>query len=323
VIKNLPEELLSKRLITQDQFDKIEPIHSGKIFSVFYELRTLLYLGVMLFTAGAGILIYKNIGDLGHIAAIITLTIIMMVCFWYVYKNGAHYSNESVKTPTPFFDYILLLGSLLFVSIQGYLQFQYGILDDNLSTSTIVTALLFFYLAYRYDHAGILSMAITSFVSFWGLSVSPVKWYSSSFFSQAHLHVTAIILGAVLCLAGTLFHRQNIKKHFTFTYFNFGLLLFLCASIAGLFIDDDIYGVYLMLIYLGALLAYFGARLSQSFLLLLYAFIAAYIGTTYFLAVTMQIFNGDGILWFFYSIFSCGGFVYFIIKFKNYFRQAS
>ncbi len=323
MIKNLPEELLNKGLITQDQFERIEPIVSGKIFSVFYELRTLLYLGVMLFMAGAGILIYKNIGELGHIAAIIALTIVIIICFWYVYKKSQPYSHDSVKQLTPFFDYILLLGSLLFVTIQGYLQFQYGILDDNLSTSTIVTALLFFYLAYRYDHVGILSLAITSFISFWGISVSPVKWYSGSFFSQSHLHITAIVLGVVLSLTGILLHRKEIKKHFTFTYLNFGLLLFLSASIAGLFIDEHIYGIYLLLIYLGCVFSYFGARISQSFLFLLYAFIAAYIGTTYFLAVTLQIFRGDGILWFFYSILSCGGFVFFIIKFKNFFRQTS
>ncbi len=323
MIKNLPEELLNKGLITQDQFERIEPIVSVKIFSVFYELRTLLYLGVMLFMAGAGILIYKNIGELGDIAAIIALTIVMIICFWHVYKNRQPYSHASVKQLTPFFDYILLLGSLLFVTIQGYLQFQYAILDDNLSTSTIVTALVFFYLAYRYDHVGILSLAITSFISFWGISVSPVKWYSGSFFSQSHLHITAIVLGVVLSLTGTLLHRKEIKKHFTFTYLNFGLLLFLSASIAGLFIDEHIYGIYLLLIYLGCVFSYFGARISQSFLFLLYAFIAAYIGTTYFLAVTLQIFRGDGILWFFYSILSCGGFVFFFIKFKNFFRQTS
>lgn len=323
MIKNIPEELLTKGLVTQDQFDKIEPIHSGKIFSVFYELTTLLYLGVMLFTAGAGILIYKNIGELGHIAAIITLTIIMMVCFWYVYKNGKPYSNESVKAPSPFFDYILLLGSLLFVSIQGYLQFQYAILDNNLSTSTIVTALLFFYLAYRYDHVGILSLAITAFVSFWGISVSPVKWSSSNFFEHGNLHVTAIFLGITLSSIATLLYRKNIKKHFTFTYLNFSLLMFFSAAVAGLFISNRYHWIYILLIYAGCAFAYYAARISQSFLFLLYAFIAGYIATTYLIAVLFEGFNGYELLWFWYAIFSCGGFVFFIVKFKNHFRQQS
>ncbi|MES1221265.1 MAG: DUF2157 domain-containing protein, partial [Bacteroidota bacterium] len=67
MIKGLPKELLDKNLITADQFNKIDPVVSGKIVSVFYELRTLLYLGVMLLATGLGILIYQNIGGLGHL----------------------------------------------------------------------------------------------------------------------------------------------------------------------------------------------------------------------------------------------------------------
>lgn len=319
--KNTPRELFEKGLITEEQLGKIEPIVSGKIFSVFYELQTLLYLGVMLFATGAGILIYKNIGDLGHIISIAALTIICGVCFWYVHKKSAPYSQEAVKIPTPYFDYILLLGSLLFVSIQGYLQFQYAILDNNLSTSTLVTAILFFFLAYRYDHAGVLSLAITSFASFWGIAVSPYRWYSSNFFEKSDLHIIAIIVSAVLAGAAIFLHRKAIKKHFTFTYLNFSLLIFFCATVAGLFIDDEVYGVYVLLIYGGCAFAYYAGKLSQSFLFLIYAFIAGYIATTYLMAGT--IFKSAGILWFYYFLLSCGGFVYFIIKFKNHFRQES
>jgi len=74
-----PKELFDKSIITEEQFNKIDLITSGKIVSVFYELRSLLYLGVMLFTAGAGILIYQNIGELGHIAAIIALCVLTLV----------------------------------------------------------------------------------------------------------------------------------------------------------------------------------------------------------------------------------------------------
>src|SRR5579859_4784870 len=93
-----PRELLEKGLITQDQFQKIEPIVSEKIVSVFYELRTLLYLGVMLFTTGAGILIYQNIGSIGHVISIIALAILMLACFWYVYKHEAGYSHKAIQS---------------------------------------------------------------------------------------------------------------------------------------------------------------------------------------------------------------------------------
>ena len=321
MIKNLPRDLLEKNLITPDQFEKINAITSGKIVSVFYELRTLLYLGVMLLSTGAGILIYKNIGDLGHIIAIVVLCILCAVCFWYVNKKATDYSHEIVKPTTPYFDYVLLLGALLFVSILGYLQFQYAILDEALGSVTLVTALIFFYLAYRYDHVGILSLAITAFASFWGISVSPQKWYSSDFFSSSNLHVVAIVFSVGLAAAAVVLARMKIKSHFTFTYLNFGLLMFFVAAVAGLFIGSEAFFIYVMLIYAGCAFAYYAARLSKSFLLLLYAFVAAYMGTTYLLADTL--FAQAGALWFYYSIISCGGLVYFIVKFKNHFKHES
>src|SRR6478609_9373138 len=221
-----PKELFDKSIITEEQFNKIDLITSGKIVSVFYELRSLLYLGVMLFTAGAGILIYQNIGELGHIAAIIALCVLTLVCFWYAIKNGAAFSNGPIAAPTPYYDYVLLLGCLLFISVQGYLQFQFGILDDNLGWSTLITAALFLYIAYRYDHTGILSLGITALASFWSISVSPQKWYSGDFFSGPHLHSTAVIFGASLGTIAVLLDRKAIKRHFTFTYLNFCMLIY-------------------------------------------------------------------------------------------------
>lgn len=316
--KEVPKELFDRGFITEEQFNRIDLITSGKIVSVFYELRSLLYLGVMLFTGGVGILIYQNIGALGHVLSIIALSAITVVCFWYVFRQGVPFSKNSVKPPTPYFDYIVLLGSLLFISVQGYLQFQFGWLDENLGWSTLVTSAFFFYIAYRFDHLGVLSMAIAALASFWSISVSPQKWYSGNFFSDSHLHITAIVFSTALTAIALLLDRRAMKAHFTFTYLNFSLLIFFIGSIAGMFIEKKS-GYFMLLVYAGCTLAYYVARWKKSFLFLLYAFLAGYIGTTYLLSET--IFRGEGELWFYYSILSCGGFVYFIIKYRNLFRQ--
>jgi hypothetical protein len=313
------KELFDKGFIKEDQYNKIEPILSGRIISVFYELRTLLYLGVMLLATGLGILIYENIGELGHLASIIALCVIAGACFWYVLQKALPYSNFKISSPTPYFDYILLLGCLLVVVIQGYLQFQYEILDNALGLSTLLTAIFFFTIAYRYDHLGILSLAITALASFWSISISPQKWYSSDFFSSSsNLHNTAIIFSVCLASISILLDKRKIKEHFTFTYINFCSLIFFVGTIAGMFIEDW-YGIYLFLLYVGCVMAFFFARWKGSFLFLLYAFVAAYIGTTFFLADT--IFYSEPMLWFYYSILSCGGFIYFIIKYKNFFTR--
>jgi hypothetical protein len=315
-----PKELFDKGLITEDQYSKIEVITSGKIVSVFYELRSLLYLGVLLFTTGAGILIYKNIGDLGHLVSVILLIALTVVCFWYVFKQAPPYTHQAVKSPTPYFDYIVLLGALLFISVIGYLEFLFDIVEEKPGLITLTTSLFFFYIAYRFDHIGVLSLAVTALASFWSISVSPQHWYSGNFFDGDDLHRTAIIFSIVVGASALFLEKKQIKPHFTFTYLNFCSLIFFVATIAGMFIEEQWYLIYLVLIYAGCAFAYYMARWKKSFLFLLYAFLAAYIGTTYLLAQTILVEAG---LWFFYSMASCGGFIYFIIRFRNYFKQHS
>ncbi|MFM8911823.1 MAG: DUF2157 domain-containing protein [Flammeovirgaceae bacterium] len=318
--KNTPRELLEKGFIREDQFQKIEVINSGKVVSVFYELQTLLYLGVLLFTTGVGILIYMNIGSIGHLVSIAALIILTRGCFYYAFKNGAPYSNDSIKPITPYFDYVVLLGALVFISVAGYLQFQFGILNENLELVSLITSVFFFYVAYRFDHLGVLSLAITALASFCSVSISPHKWYSGNFFESSNLHQVAIAFGLSVAIIALLLERKRIKTHFTFTYLNSCSLLFFAGAITGLFMGDWWFA-YLVLIYGGCVFAYTMAKQRKSFLFLLYAFICAYIGTTYLLDKTIL---GDNIeIWFLYSILSCGGFIFFIIKYKNYFKQKS
>ncbi|MFN5170153.1 MAG: DUF2157 domain-containing protein [Cyclobacteriaceae bacterium] len=313
------EDLRQRNLISPEQYDHIEPILSGKIVSVFYELRTLLYLGILLFSTGAGILIYQNIGELGHILALTALIGLMLACFAYITLKRPPYSHAAVKPPTPYYDYIVLLGCLLLVSVLGYAQYQFNLLEGNLEWATLTTALIFFAVAYRFDHVGILSMAITAFVSFWGIRLSIANWAGGDFFTSRELYITALVLGVALSAIGSWLDTRQIKTHFTFTYQNFGLLLWFAGCFVGMAASDIPYGWFVLLIYAGCAVAYFTARWKKSFLFLLYAFLAAYIATTVWLADL--IFDQHEMLWFLYSIASCGALIYFVVKYRNHFRQ--
>src|SRR5258708_1291800 len=152
-----PKDLFERGFITEDQYSRIETITSGKVVSVFYELRTLLYLSVLLLSGGTGLLIYQNIGDLGHLLSIIALILLTIACFGYILKFGGRYSNSTVTGPNPYFDYVVLLTALLFISVLGYLQFQFAILDENLGLGTLIASALFFYIAYRFYLSFLLS----------------------------------------------------------------------------------------------------------------------------------------------------------------------
>ncbi|HJY11465.1 MAG TPA: hypothetical protein VJ304_01680, partial [Flavobacterium sp.] len=62
------KSLLDKNLITENQYKEITTYRSLNIFSLNAELKLFLYLSVLLFTSGIGILIYENIDSIGHIA---------------------------------------------------------------------------------------------------------------------------------------------------------------------------------------------------------------------------------------------------------------
>ena len=313
------DELKDRTFLSEEQHRYLHAIFSRRLVSVYYELRIILYLGIMLFTTGAGILVYMNIGDVGHVVAIIILTALMILCLRYAFNFARPYDHEKVQPATPYYDYIVLLGCLLFISILGYLQFQYNIFDEGMGATTLVTATFFFYAAYRFDHLGILSLGITALASFWSITVSPQKWYSGNFFDEANLHNTAIFFGAGLAAVGMVLDYRGIKKHFTFTFLNFASLTFLTGCITGMFISYSwLIAIYFIPLIIGCALLMWYAHRRKSFLFLLYAFIAGYTGITYTL-IQLDLF--DEVFWFMYLMFSCGGFVYFIIRYKSYFNR--
>jgi hypothetical protein len=314
------EELKNRELIDHGQFDALEPIVSRKLVSVYYELRIILYLGIMLFTTGVGILIYKNIGDIGHLIVITVLFLLTAACFYFAFSKAKPYSNEKMEAPLPYSDYIVLLGCLLFISVLGYLQFQYELFDKGMGTLTLVTSLFFFYAAYRFDHLGVLSLAITALASFWSISVSPQKWYTGDFLDSESLYKTAIFFGLGLCIAALILDKVRVKKHFTFTYLNFGVLVYLTGCLSGVFINYDFYAIFLLALFAGCGAAAYYAHVRKSFLFILYAFVFGYIGLTFFLADFVL---RDAGIWFVYLMASCGGFVYMIIRFKSYFKRSA
>lgn len=307
-------QLKESGLIRDDQFAQIEPIVTRKIISVFYELRTMLYLGVMLFTTGVGFLIYQNIGELGHILAILTISALSIGCFIYCAMKGKPFSKEKVEAPNPYFDYVLLLGCLLFVSVFGYLQFQFGFLENYARPASLITATLFFYCAYRFDHLGVLSLAITALTSFFGIVVS---WNNLDSFD--HLKNVGLVLSLLLAAAAVLIERRSIKPHFTFTYLNFCALIYFLSCFAGIFGGyRETYLPYALALYVGVGLAVVVANWKKSFMFLLYGVVAGYIGTTYFL---MDNADWDITAWLLYLIVSAGGIIYFIVSYRNYFKR--
>src|ERR1700722_14367066 len=101
------KRLHAEGLISDDAFQRAETGERERLFSLHWELRLLLYLGVLLLTGGLGILVYKNIDSIGHQAVLAFIGLVAAGSFFYCFRKKAPFSWEKVAVADPFFDYIL------------------------------------------------------------------------------------------------------------------------------------------------------------------------------------------------------------------------
>jgi len=304
--------LFASGFLTEPQYDAISNIYTKKRFSLFYELRTLLYLGVLLFTTGVALLVYKNIDTLGHQVIIALLMLLMAGCFRYVKKYCVPYANAEVSSPGTLYDYTLLLGAILFAIIIGYLQFQYSIFGEHWGLGALISALAYFPLAYRYDHRGVLALGIIGLAAWLGLTVSPVVMLQESLYPKSELIYVGLLFGAGIMAAGLILEYRNIKKHFTFSYMGFGFLVFGVACLGGLFSLDRIFVFFVLTMAHSALGIYY-SRKEQSFLFLLLSSLFGYVALTVFL---MQ-FIGSFEFWLLYFVVSGAAMVSGLFRYKT------
>ncbi|HEY4797505.1 MAG TPA: DUF2157 domain-containing protein [Bacteroidia bacterium] len=315
------EPLFRDNIISEEHLNAIEKSESEKLFSVNWELRTILYSGILLFTSGIGVLIYKNIDTIGHQAVLAMIAAVCAGCFYYGYKHRLPYTNETVKYPSPFFDYVILLGCLLFGTFVGYLQFQYTVFGLHYGVAVLFPTLVFFFCAYFFDHKGILSLGITGLAAWAGFTATPMEILQNNDFSDTTVIFTGIILGATIAALSRYADLKNIKRHFSFSYNNFAANILFVSVLSALFVLSFKFLSFLLLVFL----CYYFIRYAiaqQSFLFLLLSVLYGYIGLTYSLfscIEALQLFREPifDLLIPLYFMASCAGIILFFVFYKR------
>ncbi|WAC13642.1 DUF2157 domain-containing protein [Dyadobacter pollutisoli] len=308
--------LISKEVLSAPQASVIESYEATKPFSIHWELRSVLYLGIILFTSGIGIIIYENIDTIGHQVIIAAIAALTAACFYYTVKHSLPCSNQEVRNPNKFVDHVLLLGCTLFLALEGYLQFQYNVFGSRYGLAIIIPTIIFFACAYRFDHRGTLSMAITGLASWLGLTIAPLSILSGNDFTAERILTTAVALGIVLVSFGWVSDKKDVKKHFSFTYMFMGGNLASIAAIIGLFSHDLKIVYFLIGIALSCFFVY-RARHAQSLVFLLMGVIYGYTIITYSIFTTVGE-DAAIALGTFYFLFSSIGVIFFLLNFKKF-----
>src|SRR6266542_1930122 len=91
-------------------------------FSVFVELNTLLYLGVLSFVAGIGWMVATYSARLGDSAILSSLTCVFCWSLYYCVTRALPYSHHRVEHPGLAFDYVLYLVCRLLLVKLEYLE---------------------------------------------------------------------------------------------------------------------------------------------------------------------------------------------------------
>ncbi len=316
-------DLRKASLLDDETCNRVTEAEKRELFSVHWHIRTLLYSGVTLLAGGTGMLIYKNIDTIGH-ALLITLTgLAAAACLVYCILKARPYSKQKVESPGMVYDYILLLGCLLFLSFLGYLQWQYTLFGIRYGLSAFIPALVLLTAAYRFDHLGVLALGLTLFSSWLGITITPLDMLSGNDFGSLQVIYTGLVLSLLFGACVYLHRKKEFKKHFDFTYMNFASHLAGIACLAGLFTTGS-WIWWGLLTAVSIFFIYRYAITERSFYFMLVALVYGYTGGAWIITIRLFKWLPDILsvyLIFIFYITSCMMLIRFLKKIRNEFRH--
>ena len=313
---DLYEHLYTEGSISESSLEKIKASRLNPLFSVHWEIKTVLYLGIMLLTGGIGILVYKNIDTIGHQVILLFIALLSGGCLAYCFKHKKPFSSAKVQTPNTFFDYVLLLGTLSLVIFVGYLQYQYNVFGSNYGLATFLPMMALFYIAYNFDHIGILNMAIANLGIWMGVSVTPKQLLAEGTFNNQSIIYTYLFFGLLLLAFAWLSQKFIFKKHFKFSYQHYGVHVSLIALLAGYFFNYYYYYLLWMVgFFVLVAVIYKDAYREKSFYFILLTVLYSYFAiSSLFVRATIML-NDVGAIYllFLYFIGSAIGLIFLLI----------
>ena len=304
-------------ILNREQASLLRRIYGRELLSVHWELRLLLFAGILVLTTGLGLLVAKYFASIGHLALLAVIALGCAGCFAYCLRRGGGFSVELLPTPNAAHDYVLLLGCLLFGTFQGYLELRFQVLALNWSWWLLASGLFFLLCAHYFDNRLVLSLALSTLGAWLGVKMSLLNsglWVTS-------LQSNGLFFGALVIAAGAVQVRLGWKRHFLPVHLHLGVNILLAALVAGV---AGVASRASGLIYLAGLILVstgsgFYAQRTRSFAFLLYAVLYGYLGVTIFVLEHAH-WGAEGTIGYF--MISAAALVSALVVFHRRFRSA-
>ena len=186
---------------------------TGDLISVREELRFLLWAGVALMAAGAGLLVKANLERIGPVTVALGLGVASIACLVWTWRKSPRFTWGEGRAEGFALDYVLLLGALLGAADLAFVEVKFTPLGSAWPWHLLLVAIAYGALALRFDSKALLSLALTSFAAWRGVSLThgPAPWDRPA---EDRIVVEALLCGALFIGAGALLERTRRKPHF-------------------------------------------------------------------------------------------------------------
>ncbi len=139
----------------------------GEVFSLHDELRATLYAGVLLVTAGVGVILARNLDRLGPLVIVLAIALAASAC-----AVPAVRARLASRTPGVAADYLLLLAVLLASADLAYAERQFTLLGPLWSWHLLLLTVAAAAIAYTFGSALVIAVALTALAGWFGVGGS-------------------------------------------------------------------------------------------------------------------------------------------------------
>jgi hypothetical protein len=250
----------------------------GELVSVYWELRALLYLGVLLITGGVGLLVKENLDRIGPVAIAVLIGLAAASALAWVIRVTPPFSWREVPSPNLAFDYILLLGVLLAAADLAFVEVKFTPLGAAWTWHLLIVAVFTALAAFRFDSRIVFSLALSTFAAWRGVSAARFGvdlWWKGA---GDAVRWNAIACGALFAVLGAVLKWAGRKAHFEPAAVTLGWLLILGGLASGM--ADALWAAWTLGLLLGGAALAAGAFRVRRFSLFAFGVVAAYAALT-------------------------------------------
>jgi hypothetical protein len=225
-------ELNAAGLIDDTTTSRAVALDDGTIFSVFEELRFVLYAAVAAITAGVGILVKKNLEHIGPLSLIIALALVAAACYGTAIRTRLRGEPRTLGG-----DYLLLLGALIMSADLGYIEAQFHWLGSYWAWHLLILAALHAATAYALDSRLVLSVSLASLAAWFGIE----QQLGNLFLPEGSLRYVGfrtLACASVILLWGTAHRRLGAVAEFEDVFEHFAANLGFWGTLALCFTPE-------------------------------------------------------------------------------------